>query len=67
MENKKINNVPMKESETKEEKMLLGLVYEQAERIGYGTLVLELTIKDGIMIHGRLQEVNKSINFGKMS
>lgn len=61
----KINSVEMKQAETKEEKMLLGFIDQEAKRIGYGKIVVEFTIRNGEIVHINSNEVTRSFNFGK--
>jgi hypothetical protein len=64
-ENKKtINNVPMREAETKEEKLLLGFLNQEAERIGWGQIVVELTVRNGVIVIIKSNEISRTFNVG---
>lgn len=59
-----INGVKPKEAETKEERLLLGFISTKAEQIGFGQIVLELTIQNGKVEFVRSKEVNQTFRVG---
>lgn len=59
-----INQIPQKEATTKEEKLLLGFLEQEAKRIGFGGFMVEFTIRDGRVQHMKCTEVNRTINIG---
>lgn len=60
----KINDVPQREAETKEEKLLLGFLYQEAQRVGFGQIVLEFNIRDGKLVHVKSKEISRTFNVG---
>jgi hypothetical protein len=64
---RKVNNVPQREAETREEKLLLGFLKQEVERIGYGTVVLEFTIRNGRLTHIKSTEINRTFMVGDNS
>lgn len=65
MENKKtINNVPMREAETREEKLLLGFLNQEAERIGWGQIVVEVTVRNGVVTVIKSNEISRTFHVG---
>lgn len=63
---KKINGVPLKEADTREEKLLLGFLNDESKRVKYGKIVIEFTIRDESIVHMNSQEISRSFNFGKL-
>jgi len=47
MSNTIINKVPQCEAETKEDRLLLGFIKQESERLQFGTVVVEFKIRDG--------------------
>lgn len=60
-----INDVPQKEAETKIERLLLGFIKQEAERIGFGTIVLEFGIRGGKVDRIKSQEISRVFNVGE--
>ena len=61
---KQINKVTPREAETKEEKLLLGFLKQEAEDIGFGQIVVEFTIHGSKIIRIRSDRVSKTFNVG---
>lgn len=59
-----INGVTPKEAHTKNERMLLGALAEETKRIGYGTISIEVVVRNGQMDQVVITQVNKRINIG---
>lgn len=47
----KINDIPIKEPSSLVEKAMLGFIIEEAARMGYGKLSIEVFVKDGKILH----------------
>ena len=60
----KINKVPLKEAETREEKLLLGFLSQEAERIDWGEIVLEFTVQRGKIVRIKSNEISRTFNVG---
>ena len=56
----------MRSAETKDEKLLLGFLHQEAKRIGYGKIVVEFTIRNEAVVHMNSNEITRSFNFGKL-
>ena len=54
----------MREAETKEEKLLLGFLNQEAERIGWGQIVVELTVRNGVIVIIKSNEISRTFNVG---
>jgi hypothetical protein len=63
---KTINGVPLKEAETRDEKLLLGFLSEEAKRVKFGKIVVEFTIRNEAIVHMNSNEISRSFNFGKL-
>lgn len=61
---KKVNNVPMREAETTEEKLLLGFLHQEAQRIDWGEIVLEFTVQRGKVVRIKSNEISRTFNLG---
>ena len=61
----KINNVPLREAETQEEKLLLGFLNQEAERVEWGKIVVEFTIQSGKVAHIKSSEISRTFQVGK--
>lgn len=62
---KKINNVPLREAETKEEKLLLGFLNQEAQRIDWGTIVVEFTVQEGKIVRIKSNEISRTFKVGE--
>lgn len=62
---KKINDVPLREAETREDKLLLGFLNQEAGRIGYGQIVVEFTIRKGSIVYMKSNEISRTFVVGK--
>jgi len=60
----KINKVPLREAETKEEKLLLGFLMQEAERVEFGQIVVEFTIRNGKITYMKSNEISRTFNVG---
>jgi len=60
----KINKVPLKEADTREEKLLLGFLMQEAERIDWGEIVLEFTVQRGKVVRIKSNEISRTFNVG---
>jgi len=60
----KINKVPLKEAETREEKLLLGFLSQEAERVEFGQIVVEFTIRNGKITYMKSNEISRTFNVG---
>jgi hypothetical protein len=61
---KTINQVPLREAVTKEEKLLLGFLKQECDRIGFGTIVMEFTVRNGKIDRIKSNEISRSFNVG---
>ncbi len=61
---KKINNVPQREAETPEEKLLLGFIHQEAQRVEFGQIVVEFTIRNGKIAYMKSNEISRTFNVG---
>lgn len=61
---KQINQVPLREAETREEKLILGFLNQEAERIQFGTIVLEFTVRGGRIDRVKSNEISRTFNVG---
>lgn len=59
-----INGITPKDAETKDERMLLGVLAQESERIGYGKVVVEFTIRAGKLDHMAITETGRRVNIG---
>lgn len=57
---KHINGVRAKQADTREEKLLLGYIESECNRIGFGTITLEVTIRNGQMQTIKSKEVERT-------
>lgn len=62
---KRINGVVLRDAENNEERQLLGFLHEQVQRIGYGTIVVEFTVKRGKVSHMRSTEISRTFIVGE--
>jgi hypothetical protein len=60
-----INDVPQRNAETKTEKLLLGFLHQEAERIGFGSIVLEFGIRGGKIDRIKSNEISRVFNIGQ--
>lgn len=60
----KINNIMPKEAETKFEKLLLGFISGESDRIQYGKIILEITVYKGKPTNAQSSEIKRSLNLG---
>lgn len=60
-----INKVPLREAETKEEKLLLGFLHQEAERIDYGQIMVEFTVRNGSIVHIKSSEISRTFRVGE--
>jgi hypothetical protein len=61
---KKINDVPLREAETKEEKLLLGFIAQEAERIGWGQIVFEVNVRSGKIVNVKSNQISRTFAVG---
>lgn len=62
---KKINSIPLRKADTKEEQMLMGAIQQEAERIGFGVIVIECVIKNGKVGFLKTKEVSRTFNLDR--
>lgn len=55
-------DIQPKLAETKLEQLIIGFIADESERIGYGKLVLELTVHKGRPTNLQATEVKRSFN-----
>lgn len=55
-----INNVTEKEADTREERLLLGFIKSEAERIGHGNITLEVNIRHGNIDYIRSIDISRT-------
>jgi hypothetical protein len=67
MDTQKINGIPLREAESNDEKILLGFLNQEAERVDFGQIVVEFQIRNGRVVHMRSTEVSRTLNVGKPS
>ena len=58
----KINNITLKNSENNQERMILGLIAEESSRIAYGTLTIEIMVRNGKMTHVDCFQPKRGLN-----
>lgn len=61
---KQINQVPLRDAETKEEKLLLGFLKQEVDRVDYGQIVLEFNVQNGKIVHIKSKEVSRTFKVG---
>lgn len=59
-----INDIPQKEAETRQERLMLGLLDQEAERIQYGRVIIEFGIRAGKIDRLTISETSKTVNIG---
>lgn len=59
-----INQIPQHEAESKEDRLLLGLLHTEAERVEFGKVVIELGVRAGKIDRVTLTEVSRVVNLG---
>lgn len=59
-----INNIPQKNAETKEERLLLGLIKMEADRIKFGKITIELGVRAGKIDRATMTETSRVVNIG---
>ena len=59
-----INNIPQREAKTTEERLLLGLLTQESERVQFGKIVVELGVRGGKIDRVTLTEVSRVVNIG---
>lgn len=59
-----INDIPQRDAETKHERLLLGLLNQEAERMGFGSINLELTVRAGRIDRAKITEMSRIVNIG---
>ncbi|HBT75022.1 TPA: hypothetical protein DEB29_03420 [Candidatus Wolfebacteria bacterium] len=59
-----INSIPQREAETKEERLLLGLLHQEAERVQFGKVTIEFGIRNGKIDRLTVTEESRVINIG---
>jgi hypothetical protein len=64
MATEKINDIKPSENETKNEKMLIGFLRQEAGRIQYGKVMVEFTIRNGRVDRAQSTEINRTFNVG---
>ena len=56
----KINGVAPKDAETKSERMLLGYLEKKSREIVFGTITMEMVVKNGVIAFVRSKEVDQT-------
>ena len=64
MTHNKINDIPQIEAKTKEDRLLLGLLHQEADRIQFGKLVVEFNVRSGRLDRATLTESSRTVNIG---
>ena len=59
---KKINNIPLVDAKNNIEKAIIGIVRQEAERLEYGSISIELKVHNGKLTHLALTQSSKSIS-----
>lgn len=59
-----INDIPQIEAKTKEDRLLLGLLHQEADRIQFGKLVVEFNVRSGRLDRATLTESSRTVNIG---
>lgn len=65
MAENKINNVTPKEADTRTEKLLLGFLAKQCDRLNFGQISLDITIRDGKIYNIRSREIEQTFICGE--
>lgn len=60
----KVNGIPVREDITKNEKLLLGFLHQEASRIGFGQIMVEFTVRNGKIDRMKSSEINRTFNVG---
>jgi len=55
-----INKIPLRAPSTKPEQMLLGFVIDEASRIQYGKIVIEVTVRNGKLASIQSTEIKRT-------
>lgn len=61
---KQINQVPLRDAETREEQLILGFLNQEAVRVGFGTIVLEFQVRGGKIDRVKSNEISRVFNIG---
>lgn len=59
-----INKIPQREAETTTERLLLGLLGQEADRVQFGKVTIELGIRDGKIDRVTMTESSRIVNIG---
>lgn len=57
-----INNITMKQADTKVEMLLLGYIQQEAERLGYGRISFEIVVSKGKITNVQSQPSKRSFS-----
>lgn len=60
-----INDIPQKDADTIEERLLLGYLGQEAKRLEYGKLTVEFIFRAGKIDRATFTEPSKIINIGR--
>lgn len=60
----RINDIEPRDAQTKQEKMLLGYLYEEAKRVKYGKISLEISVQDEQIVNMQTTEVKRNFRLG---
>lgn len=68
MSNKKtINDIPLSEPKNNTERALIGCIQQEAEKIKYGSISVDVKVHNGKLTHLSLTQSTKSINLHNIS
>lgn len=59
-----VNGVPLRDAETREERLLLGFLKQECERISFGTIVLEFNVRHGKVEMIKSNEISRTFKVG---
>ena len=57
-----INSIPQRDAQTKEERLLLGMLHTEAERIQFGELVVKFKIRGSRITYATIVEAQRTVN-----
>lgn len=61
---KLINDVPLREANSREEKLLLGFIHQESERIGFGEFDFKVKVYNGKIVHIQSTGVARTFKVG---
>lgn len=59
-----INGIKQKDAETTDERLILGLLHDEALRVGFGKVTIEFGIRGGKIDRVTMTEVSRVVNIG---